>query len=182
MVAQNSLVTAEEFDRFVMQPENLSQYFQLVGGKIVEKQVSDFRASIVGLWMMSQIALFVEAHDLGWLTGADGGYAVFGEYYVPDGAFLSKVRCPQIPTETYIPLAPDLALEVLSPTNSDELIRVKLSNYLAAGTLVWVVDPGKRVESHRAGRLAKVLFAGDTLDGEDVLSGFSLPVRDVLAK
>ena len=68
------MVTAEEFDHFVMQPENLSQYFQLIGGKIVEKQASDFRSSIIGLWMMSQIAVFVEAHDLGWLTGADGGY------------------------------------------------------------------------------------------------------------
>ena len=176
------MVTAEEFEHFVMQPENLSRYFELIGGKIVEKQASDFRSSIISLWMMSQIAVFVEEYDLGWLTGADGGYIVSGEYYIPDGGFLSKVRCPHMPTEIHVPLAPDLALEILSPTNTNEIIRVKLSNYLAAGTLVWVVVPGKRVESYRAGRPVKVLFAGDTLDGEDVLPGFSLSVRDILAK
>jgi Uma2 family endonuclease len=176
------MVTAEEFEHFLIQPENLSQYFQLIGGRIVEKQISSVRSSIVSLWMMSKIAVFVEARDLGWLTGADGGYIVSGEYYIPDGGFLSKVRCPQMPTEIHIPIAPDLALEVLSPTNTYELIRVKLFNYLAAGTLLWVVDPGKRIESHRAGRQVKVLFAGDTLDGEDVLPGFRLFVRDILAK
>jgi Uma2 family endonuclease len=182
MVSQIRPVTAEEFDRFVMQPENLNRNFELIAGEIVEKVVSNSRSSIIALWIMSRMVIFVDEHDLGLTSGADGGYVVSGERYIPGGAFISKARHPEMPTETYIPLAPDLAVEVLSPTNTDEEIRVKLSNYLAAGTMVWVVAPGKRVESHRAGRPVKVLFAGDTLDGEDVLPGFTLSVRDILAK
>lgn len=182
MVSQIRPVTADEFDRFVMQPENADRNFELIAGEIVEKMVSNSRSSIIALWIMSRVAVFVDEHDLGWVSGADGGYVVSGERYIPDGGFVSKARCPVMPTAAYNPIAPDLVLEVLSPANTDEEIRVKISNYLAAGTTVWVVDPGKRIEIHRPGQPVQILGPNDTLDGGDLLPGFTLPAQAILSK
>jgi Uma2 family endonuclease len=71
-------------------------------------------------------------------------------------------------------------VEVLSPTNQDEEMRLKIGNYLAAGTMVWVEDPDRaRVEVYRSGQVPLVLGLNDTLDGGEVLPGFTLPVREV---
>jgi Uma2 family endonuclease len=154
----------------------------LIAGEIVEKMVSHPRSSIVAAWIVGKMIAFVDEHDLGYVSGADGGYVISGEQYIPDGAFISKARCPVIPDAAYNPIAPDIALEVLSPTNTDEEMRVKVSNYLAAGTMLWVVAPGKRAESHRPGLPVLILGEGDMLDGGDALPGFTLSVSDILAK
>lgn len=182
MVLQARPITAEYFDWFIMQPENRERSFELIAGEIIEKMVSNPRSSIVANWIMSRVTIFVDEHDLGHVSGADGGYIVSGERYIPDGAFVSKERCPVVPDEAYNPVAPDIALEVLSPSNTGEEMRVKVSNYLAAGTVLWVVDPGERVEVHRHGQPAKILIQGDTLDGDDKLPGFTLSVSDILSK
>ena len=181
MVSQ-VLVTTEHFDWFIEQPENKDRNFELIAGEIIEKMVSSPRASTIAAWILGKLILFVEELDLGHVTGADGGYVVSGERYIPDAAFISKVRQPVLASEAYNPLAPDLALEVLSPGNTDEEIRVKVSNYLAAGTVVWIVDPGKRVEVYRRDQPVQILLSDDTLDGSDVLPGFTISVSDILAK
>ena len=182
MVIQTRLITGDEFDRFVTLPENANRNFELIAGEIIEKMVSHPRSSKIALWMMGKVSDFVDKHDLGHVTGADGGYIVSGERYIPDGAFISKVRCPVLPDTAYIPLAPDLALEVLSPSNTDEEMRVKIVNYLAAGTVVWLTDLGRRVERHRPNLPVQILGPDDTLDGGDILPGFTLSVRDILSK
>jgi Uma2 family endonuclease len=76
------------------------------------------------------------------------------------------------------PGAPDLAVEVLSPSNRWRDVREKVADLLAAGTrLVWVIDPPRRkVTVYRALLAPHVLGPTDILDGEDVVPGFSLPV------
>ncbi len=182
MVSQIRPITAEAFYQFVALPENVNRNFELIAGEIVEKVVSHPRSSAIAVWMAGKLSAFVDAHDLGHVTGADGGYVVSGEQYIPDAAFISKARCPVMPNAAYNPLAPDLAVEVLSPSNTDEEMRVKVVNYLAAKTVVWIVDPGKRVEIHRPGQRVQILSSGDTLAGDGVLSGFTLSVSDILAK
>lgn len=182
MVFQTRPVTAAEFDRQVALPENLHRNLELIAGEIVEKVVSNPRSSSIAAWILGKLAVYVEAHDLGHVTGADGGYVVSGERYIPDAAFIAKARQPVLPDATYNPLAPDLALEVLSPANTDEEMRVKIVNYLAAGTVVWVVDPGKRVEVHRPGQPVQILGPQDTLDGGEMLPGFTLSVQQILSK
>ena len=182
MVSQLRPVTAEEFLRYITLPENLHRNFELIAGEIVEKMVSNPRSSAIGAFIIGKLSPFVHENDLGHVTGADGGYVVSGEHYIPDGAFISKTRCPVLPSTAYNPLAPDVAIEVLSPTNTDDEMRVKITNYLAAGTHVWVVDPGKRMETHRPGQPVQILGAGDTLDGGEKLPGFTLDVGEVLSK
>jgi Uma2 family endonuclease len=126
------------------------------------------------------LTVFVRTHDLGYVTGADGGYRVSGERYIPDAAFISTARQPQPSHEAYNPNPPDLAVEVLSPTNDPGEMRVKIVNYLLAGTVLWVVDPDlKRVEVYVPGQTPKTLGIDDVLDGGNVLPGFSLAVRDI---
>jgi len=173
-------VDAAEFDRFVTLPENTERNFEFIAGEIVEKMVSNPRSSAICAFVLAMVIVHVFQHDLGRVTGADGGYMIGGEKYIPDAAYISKVRQPVQPTDAYNPLPPDLAVEVLSPSNTDDEMRVKVANYLAVGTLVWVIDPDKqRVEVYRSGQTVRMLGMNDVLDGGDVLPDFKLAVKDI---
>jgi Uma2 family endonuclease len=80
--------------------------------------------------------------------------------------------------------APDLAVEVLSPSNRAGAIRDKVADYLAAGcSLVWVVDPRRRrVSVHEPGKATSFLEIPDTLDGAPVLPGFRLALVDLFGE
>jgi Uma2 family endonuclease len=182
MVLRTQPVTASEFDRFVNLPENVSRNFELIAGEIVEKTVSNPRSSAIGAYLLGVLVIHVRERGLGRVTGADGGYIVNRERYIPDVAYISKIRQPVQPPDAYNPIALDLAVEVLSPSNDDEEMRLKVANYLAAGTLVWVVDADKqRVEVYEAGKPSVVLGINDTLDGGDVLPEFHLSVESIFA-
>lgn len=173
-------VGVDEFNRIVA--DDTSRNFELITGEVIEKMVSNPRSSAIGALLAGLLAVFVRQHDLGWVTGADGGYVIGTDRYIPDAAFVSNVRQAQQPTDAYNPLAPDLAVEVLSPTNDDEDMRIKVVNYLAAGTVVWVVNPEKeRIDVHQPGEAVQVLRLGDTQEGGALLPGFSVAVREVFA-
>jgi Uma2 family endonuclease len=172
----------EEFDRFADQPENSGRDFELIAGRIVEKMVSRPRQSSVAARLLILMGSFVLQHKLGRVTGADGGYQVGPERYIPDVAYISKSRQPLQPDEAYNPLPPDLAVEVLSPSNTDDEMRIKIGNYSAAGTVVWVLDPDRqRVEVYQAGQPVTVLQLGAMLDGGAVLPGFAVALADLFA-
>jgi Uma2 family endonuclease len=81
-----------------------------------------------------------------------------------------------------VPEMPDLAVEVKSPDDSLKLLRDKAHYYLANGTrLVWLVIPEKRLVEVYTPDDEQILTEEDTLSGEDVLPGFTLPVRDIFA-
>src|SRR5688572_27367561 len=133
-------VSIEEFEKIAALPENADRHLEYIGGEIVEV-VSNNLSSRIALRIGGKISNFVEAQNLGYVTGADGGYKVSGEDYIPDVGFLSKARHPKPPVDSWVPLAPDLAVEVVSPTDRAQNISVKLANYLAAGTVVWYFYP-----------------------------------------
>jgi Uma2 family endonuclease len=100
----------------------------------------------------------------------------------PDVSFLSSTSLPpdQIPEE-FIPGAPDLAVEILSPSDRWSEVEEKVADYLAAGARrVWVVDPREqRVVVRYPDRPPRILAIDGVLDGENVVPGFSLPLRDL---
>jgi Uma2 family endonuclease len=185
VVAQTPPITAadfDDFDRFVHLPENADRSFELIAGEIIEKMVSNPRSSKIGVRIGGRLSVFIDEHNLGVVTGADGGYMVGHERYIPDAAFISKARQPVLPSEAYNPLPPDLAVEVLSPSDDPDETRLKVFNYLAAGTVVWVINPDKeRVEVYAAGQPAIILGMNDTLDGGAVLPGFMPAVSAIFA-
>lgn len=180
MTIHTTRVNVEEFERIVQRPENKDRRLELIGGEIFEV-VSNNYASAVAAQIIFLIKLHMREHGIGGtVTGADGGYQVAGERYIPDVAFVSAERQPQPSKDAYNPLAPDLAVEVLSPSDDPAQLRFKLTNYLAAGTVVWVVDPDARqVEIHAPGQPAQRLTGDDTLSGGDTLPGFAANVADV---
>src|SRR5688572_22690042 len=164
-------LTVEEFDRLVEKPENANRLLEYIGGGIVEV-VSNSCSSAIGMFIGAMLTVFVVQHDLGRVTGADGGYRVSDERYIPDAAFVSKARQPEASREAYNPIAPDLAVEVLSPTNDDSEMRIKIVNYLRAGTSVWLVDPDrKQIEIYSPTDAPRTIGEDAVLDGGAVLPG-----------
>lgn len=103
----------------------------------------------------------------------------------PDAAYVREERIPNERSLTeYFPGAPDLAVEVLSPSNRASTMKRKIAQYFAAGTrLVWVVDPmAKTITVHAPARDPVALCKGDALDGADVLPGFRYNISQLFAR
>ena len=180
MFAQREM-TKDQFYEFVMRPENRDRNFEYIAGEIVEV-VSNSKSSHEAMKIMGRVSVHVEDNNLGRCTGADGGYVIAGEDYIPDGAFISYVRQPLQPKVAYNPVAPDLAVEVLSPGNTSDEMTTKVGNYMAAGTVLWLVNPDKKIiDIHVPGQPVKRLRVGDFLEGGDVLPGFRLAVASIFA-
>ena len=135
-----------------------------------------------------RVAGYVEANDLGEVFIAETGFVLYENpptVRAPDVAFVSKARLPA-PEDSvrFGHLAPDLAVEIVSPSNTAAEILDKVADYLAAGSrLVWVVEPaGGRVTVYRSRNEIQLLQADDMLDGYDVLPGFSVPVAEIFAR
>ena len=176
MVAQTRQSTVEEFEQFVALPENADRLFEYIGGEIVE-MVSNSYSSEIAFNVGFFIKWYLRERSIGGrITGADGGYRVSGQRLIPDIAFTSIDKQPESSREAYNPIPPDLAVEVLEP----DLMSFKVASYLAAGTLVWVVNPDKKhVEVYTPGQPPKRIGLEGTVDGGDVLPGFSLAVKDI---
>ncbi|MBA3875255.1 MAG: Uma2 family endonuclease [Anaerolineae bacterium] len=182
MVLKTRHITDDDFDRFVMLPENADRNFEFIAGEIVEV-VSSSKSSRTAVKMSSRVTIHVDDNHLGRVTGADGGYMVYGEKYIPDVAFISYARQPKDPNVAYNPVTPDLAIEVLSPGNTDLEMTRKIGNYLAAGTVVWVADPDTQtIDVYTPNKPRKTLRTGDFIDGGDVLPGFRLAVAYVFSE
>lgn len=104
----------------------------------------------------------------------------------PDAAFVSKARLlglKRLP-RGFFPGAPDLVVEVLSPSDTTERMHDKLALYFAHGArLAWVINPAERnALVYRTPEADRLLRVTDALDGEDVLPGFALPVAELFAE
>ncbi len=135
-----------------------------------------------------RLSNFVEPRDLGCVTGADGTYIILDTpqtVVVPDLSFIRWDRLPgrDVP-DGYIPVPPDLAVEVVSPSDEPRAVSKKQDLYRRAGVpLVWWVYPNRRaVAVFLHGELIGELGEGDELDGGDVLPGFRLPVAEIFAR
>jgi Uma2 family endonuclease len=100
----------------------------------------------------------------------------------PDLAFISQSRIPEPEPRGYPTLAPDLAVEVLSPDDRPGEVLGKVADYLSAGTrLVWVIDPERRLARvYRADGAQEIVTAEQVLQGEDVVPGFTCPLATIL--
>jgi len=179
MTAPARRYTAEDFDAFAALPENADTLYEFVGGEIVEVPSNPY-SSYIASRINRRLAEFVEDHDLGFVTGEQGGYQVGEERYAPDVAYLSKAVQPELARSGYNPTPPQLAVEVISPTDREQFVTIKVVNYLTVGTVVWVVRPDtKTVEVYVPGKSVQVLGVKDTLKGGDVLPGFTLAVEKI---
>ena len=159
---------------------------ELVEGTLVEKP-PNFRASALTAWIVRLLWPPVEANDHGFLTGPNCPFRLFpGLVRLPAIAFTSRERLPggELPTEPLPDLAPDLAVEVPREENTaSEMLRKRKEYFLAGTTLVWIVDPRRRVVTvYTAPEVGETLTEADTLDGGTVFPGLELPVRRIFER
>lgn len=159
---------------------------ELIDGVLVEKPTATYEALLAGV-LLYFLQQYLEDHDLGIVLPGDGLLRLFpGRVRAPDVSFIAWKRMPnqELGHEAIASLAPDLAVEVLSPSNTEAEIDQKIQEYFgAAGKLVWIVDPQARtVRVYTSPRRSTLLTEDDTLDGRKVLPGFSLPIRKWFAR
>lgn len=159
---------------------------ELVEGTLVEKAMGYDESDIAGL-ILTALNVFARPRKLGIVTGEAGPFELFGGLVrYPDVAFISWDRLPgrKRPRVPVPHLAPDLAVEVLSKSNTPAEIRRKLGEYFRAGVrLVWVVDPKKRtVRVHTSANRSVLLKEDQSLDGGEVLPGFTMSLRELFAE
>lgn len=161
--------------------------YELVDGQLVEKSMGA-ESDWVSARILRRIGNFVEQRTLGEVFGTETGFQCFRhdrkQVRKPDGSFIAAGRLPgtRIP-KGHIRIAPDLAIEVISPNDSYLIIDAKIHEYLDAGVrLVWIINPDNRtVKVYRHDDRRPVeLTDGDQLDGVDVLPGFSCAVSEIL--
>lgn len=160
--------------------------FELVDGTLVEK-VMGFPESNLALELGYYLRAYLAEHDIGRLVGADGMIQIFPNFVrMPDVAFISRDRLPggRTPTEQMPQVVPDLAVEVLSPGNTRGEMQRKLKEYFLAGVrVVWFVHlPERAVTVYTAPDRSVRIEEKDTLDGGDVLPGFTLPLTKLFER
>jgi Uma2 family endonuclease len=181
MTSPSHVYTAEEFDNFIELPENMESIWELIAGEIFEVPSNPY-VSAIAAKIILLIGIYLLQHKLGHLTGEAGGYMVAGERYAPDVAFISYEKQPKLAKSGYNPNPPDLAVEVISSDSSEERdkLRIKITNYLSVGTVVWVVKPeDKLIELHQSGKAVRIFREADSISGGDVLPNFEMKVSDV---
>jgi Uma2 family endonuclease len=162
------------------------RYCELIDGVLVEKTVG-LEESFLAIALAGFLRAFVIPRNLGLVSGADGMIRLFpGLVRGPDVAFFSWARLPgrKIPKKPIPTLAPDLAVEVLSVSNTAKEMKRKRGEYFAQGvSLVWEIDPRKRkVTVYDPDGTKTVLNESDRLDGGNVLPGFTLELRELFAE
>ena len=162
--------------------------YELVDGELVERQMG-FRSSRIGGSMFKFLVAHCDQHQLGWVLPSDAGYQCFpddpGKVRKPDVSFIQAARLAAADEpEGWARIAPDLAVEVVSPNDLFEAVMVKVNEYLAAGVrLVWVIDTAMRMVHVYPceGRGEILMQQDDTLSGRDVVEGFQCRVADLFA-
>jgi Uma2 family endonuclease len=188
MAVREKLYTAQEFWQIAQMPMNAHKRLVLINGVIVEVPPSSQKNTVIAMRIGHYMNAYVIPRDLGYITGPDGGFTL-DEHNArqPDVAFISKERHPILEGVEF-PVAPDLAVEVISPSESSNDVLKKVQAYIRAGTrLVWAAYAEEETvyvwRSAFDGGLHVQSFDVDgTLDGGDVLPGFTLKVLDIFPK
>ena len=153
-----------------------------IDGQWVEKPMST-ESGIVEINLGTALNVFARASNLGVVISSAGRYKLFADQNrirEPDLSFIRRER----KYTRVMTFPPDLAVEVISPSDVAENVETKLDEYLRAGVrLIWFVYvPTRNVWAYRPDGTARLYRAADTLQGEDVLPGFTMPVADVFVE
>ncbi|MBV9123438.1 MAG: Uma2 family endonuclease [Planctomycetes bacterium] len=159
---------------------------ELVEGVLLEKAVG-YNESCLAVFLAGLLNAFVIPRNLGIVTGPDGTVELMADLVrIPDVAFTSWDRLPgrRRPTAPIPLLAPNLAVEVLSRSNTPGEMAAKRQDYFDAGVqLVWEIDPLARTAMvYSSPTQVTTLGPGDSLEGGTVLPGFILPLRELFAE
>ncbi|MEJ7762602.1 MAG: Uma2 family endonuclease [Thermomicrobiales bacterium] len=180
MTITTRLVTVAEFEAL---PNPLDgTRLELDNGEVITVKGAGAEHGVIMTQLAYRLRTHVIERSLGLVFGDGTNFVLSAEsptVRVPDVAFISRDHIPagRLPKGSW-PIPPDLAVEITSPNDREAEMRAKIGQYLAAGTrLVWTVSPeDETVTVHRPGSPPVQLGRHGTLDGGDVLPGFSVQV------
>lgn len=187
MDIQTKTYTVSEFLAFVEEMGSDKRY-ELVNGEIVEMPPTNLINSIIAAFIVRMFGNFIDENQIqAHVAGADGGYAITNEdVRIPDVSVIFIERKPNLGDMKAI-VSPDLAVELISPSETPRMVNEKTALYLNNGTkLVWNVYPQERVvEAWTMGTAGKLemetFFEGASVTGGDVLPGFTLEISKIFS-
>ncbi|MDP9311774.1 MAG: Uma2 family endonuclease [Chloroflexota bacterium] len=171
-------------DDLLQMPDDGFRY-ELVRGELRRMSPASYRHGKIIINITLSLGQHVRDHQLGDVFAAETGFKLTADpdtVRAPDVSFVRRERVEAVgATEGYWPGAPDLAVEVISPNDLYTDVEEKVIEFLAAGTgMVLVVNPRKHtVTVYRALADISILTEDDTINGEEVVPGWMLAVRDV---
>src|SRR5215212_11577529 len=188
MSTTTRLITADEL---LVMPHRDEQgndcILELFRGEVRRMSPSGITHGVFCTELAIEIGGFVKANDLGIVCGAETGFIVERDpdsVLGADVAFISHERLAKIENpDKFGPFAPDLAVEVMSPSNTAREMEEKVALYFGAGArAVWVFNPKKRTTAvYTSTTDVRILNEQDTLDGGEVLPGFSIELTKLFA-
>ena len=154
--------------------------YEYAKGKLIPMAPPTMEHGDISMSLSLLLGIHVRENQLGRLYPADTDFKLGDRLVKPDIAFVSTARLPENRRQAS-PVPPDLAVEVVSPTDIQYRVTEKAFAYLNAGTrLVWIIEPvGKTVTVYRSETDIKMLTCTDTLSSEDVVEGFSCQVAQL---
>ena len=184
MSTEVQLMTADEL---LALPRGEFRY-ELVNGELKKMSPAGHKHGRITIRLTAPLAQYVRANGLGEVYAAETGFKLTSDpdtVLAPDIAFIRKQRVDEIGDPTgYWPGPPDLAAEVISPSDTVREVETKVAEWLEFGTrLVWVVSPKLRnITVYRSLTDIEILTEKDTLDGGDVVPRFQIEVAEIFAE
>ena len=181
MTERHTLITADQFFQLYRHKD---EHFELVKGEVLELAMHGAVHGAISANIASVLGSFVHRTSLGRVVAGTGFRLESQPDTVrgPDVAFVTKERMPEegLPRAFFIG-APDLAVEIVSPSDTAAELKSRVSDYLRNGTRrVWVVHPDSRsVVVYLAEGTWRMYSEDDTVEDEELLPGFSLPVPEI---
>lgn len=182
MATKAKLMTAEEL---LAMPDDGFRY-ELVRGELVKMPPAGHMSSFLEMRVGIKLGAFIEESGLGRAYSSNGGFRLESDpdtVLAPDASFVRQERVEAVGDgDGFFPGPPDLAVEVISPSDRLAEVADKVAEWLAAGTrMVVVVNPRNRtVQAHTSDGVTE-LTEQDTLNGGDVVPGWRLPIADIFA-
>ncbi|MDT7807427.1 MAG: hypothetical protein QOJ70_1240 [Acidobacteriota bacterium] len=188
MSTTTRLITADELEEMPHRDEHGNDCrLELIRGEVKRMSPTGITHGVFCSKVNSALDSFVTANDLGIVCGAETGFIVERDpdsVLGADVAFISHERLAKVENpDKFGPFAPDLAVEVMSPSNTSREMEEKVALYFAAGArAVWVFNPKLRTTAVYTSPLdVRVLGEQETLDGGEVLPGFELELSKLFA-
>ena len=181
MAVERKLMTAEELERL---PAGTGQRYELVDGELRTMAPAGGPHGESGGWTWGRVFRFVDDHGLGTVFMAETGFLLARDpdtVLAPDLAFVRTERMPaEGLSRGYVPVVPDLVLEVVSPSDTASEIRDKVQAWLDFGCrAVWVLYAEPRLDAFTPGGV-RTYGPDDEVDGGDVLPGFKMKLSDMV--
>jgi len=188
MIVEKQFISADGFYDMIQQPEFADRRVELVEGEIIEMPFPNPIHAAVLTSLSTALNVHVKQHRKGRVLSGDAPFVLERN---PEGrdtlrgldiAYISTERLSgRLPRKPLL-IAPELAVEVISPRNKAEDIEKKVQQLLKAGTaLIWIVYPDLRSVAVHTAKGSVTLSVSDTLTGGEVLPSFTIPVREIFA-